>query len=316
MNKAEAFSKEILFLNIAQVIHKQDDAPTKLAAAFEKSFTRMLSTEYIDYAGKAVKSALGVFKRRPRNVGTATAITRAVSRAMLPYGGDVAPEIRKQVATFYGAASAQFTGSLRVAKATIEPTVGFTLSLRDKKAIEAIQKLSVQTAGTYFPTQVEGKVAQVVEAVVLNDGLSTADAAVRLQAELEGALGLEASAAIPTQFATNPQFYFQILAENASVQATSISRLSSMSDAGVEKFRVEAIIDKRTSNICTELNGREFSVGGAVKAIDAFISAESIVDVQKILPFNNKDEVPKWADSGIGFPPYHLKCRSTVVPVF
>ena len=119
---------------------------------------------------------------------------------------------------------------------------------------------------------------------------------------------------VPTRFATNPQNYFKIVSSNASVQATSVGRLVAMNDAGVEKYRIEAIIDKRTSNICRSLNGREFSVQKNMQSVVDFFAVSTLKDLENLMPFNNTDTVPKWADSGLGFPPYHQACRTTVIP--
>lgn len=317
-NKAEMSA-----LLLARQIFKQD-APTAFAEAFETTLARTLAKEHVEAAEKAAKAAMKKYKGKGTKA-EAKSIMAAVNKQMASFGSDaLRSAVEDSLAVFYEEVTVKFIRQFDLEE-PIEKATGVrqggvlqgSFTQTDKAAIEAIQKLTVQTAGTYYPEQLMSKTSEVVADVVLESGLPIEQAAVKLENEIRGALGAkEAANVVPARFATNPQEYFQIVASNASVQATSVGRIVSMSDAGIEKYRVSAVMDKRTSNICTNLNGREFSVQKTMGSVNDFIGLDSTAGLKSLMPFNKNDIVPKWADEGLGFPPYHMKCRTTVVPVF
>ena len=316
---------EISCLLMAREITKQE-APTAFAAAFETTLARTLSKEHIEAAEKATKA--GMKKYRGKGTKTeAKSIMAAINSQMTRFGSDALRKgVEDSLAIFYEEITTKFIREFNLKapeeteKATGVPSGGTlqgSFTLVDRGAVEAIQRLTVQTAGTYYPEQLMAKTSEVVAEVVLESGLPIEQAAIKLENEIRGALGAqEAANVVPARFATNPQEYYRIVASNASVQATSVGRMVAMSDAGIEKYRVSAVIDKRTSNICTSLNGREFSVQKSMSTVEEFIGLQSTGGLKSLMPFNKDDNVPKWADEGLGFPPYHQKCRTTVVPVF
>lgn len=316
MSKREVIENSHLLLSLAKEITKQD-APTKLIESFETAFTSMLTEEWMSVANKGTKVAMRTYGRKGKKKSSIKPIEASLNKVMKGFGRGVAKDINKSIALFYREVTRRFIKdfSLKVEKAVREAGLGVSFNQADKDAISVIQKLGVQTAGSYYPVSVQSKTSQVIEQVILNEGLTIEQAAVRLEAELAAALGTEVSKTVPTTFATNPQAYFRVVASNASVQATNIGRVIAMQDAGVEKYAIRAIIDKRTSNICRNLNGREFAVSKTMGAVEDFINLKTLNGLKDLLPFNNEDKVPKWAGEGLGFPPFHNLCRSVVVPV-
>ena len=290
-----------------------------LSEEFEKSLTRVFTSEYLFHADKAIKSALSAFKRGGRTQATVKKVNTSIAKQMAPFGKDASfqSDTEDAIADYYGENVKRFIKDqkLYVEKASMEgPKAAVNFTQKDVKAIEVISNLSNQSAGKYFPDQVQGKTSEVVSDVILDKGLTNEEAALKLQRELEGALGTkEAAQVVPTHYSTNPQAYFSIVTNNAALQANSVGRMIAMSDAEVEKYRIVAIIDKRTSNICRKLDGKEFEVKKAMSAVEKFLDVENLNDLQNLMPFNNKDEVPKWANEGLGFPPFHMKCRTTVI---
>lgn len=316
-DKQEIWAKERVFLAASQLISKQDDS-ADFAEDFQRSLTRILAAEWTDFADRAVKGGIAAFKRRrSQTKGTVSAVQKSVERVMRGFGSEVEGVLKEQLETFYGEVTQRFVEEFDlkgVQKATVGE-LGFNLTQRDEDAINVIQKIAVQSAGRYFPESVTAKTAEVIERVVLNEGLSVKEAAVKLEAELRGALGATGfDDAVPKQFRNNPQSYFGIVANNASVTASNVGRVIAMADADIERYEIRVIHDKRTSQICTDLDGRVFTVSTTMGAVEKFLSAKGLEDVEELMPFNKSDSVPKWADDGLGFPPYHHKCRSTVVP--
>jgi hypothetical protein len=316
MKQKSTNSAEEVYLTLSALVNKKEDDAVKFTQDFENSLSRLLDNEWQKLANRAVKAGVKKYKGK-NNKAQAKVIQAAVSAQMLKFGPGVDQTIEKQIKVFYQEVTKRFIEDydLQQTKKAVMFDDKISFSLKDKKAIEVTQKVSVQSAGKYFPDHVSNLTSKVIEDVVLESGLSINEAAIKLEAELNGALGTKAAQAVPSTFATNPQAYFSIVANNAAVQASNVGRVLAMADAGVEKYRVEAILDKRTSNICRKLHGREFAVSKAASAVDEFLKVDSVTGLQKLLPFSKEDTVPKWADEGMGFPPYHNKCRTSVIPI-
>lgn len=307
---------ELAVLKMASIL--KADAPTEFIAGFEKGLSRLLTKEYDSTAEKAVKSAMKAYKGN-QTEAQAKAIESALDRSFKDFGKDVSSEIGSMIEVFYKKQVSDFIDEhgLVVQKASRSgPGIEVDFSLQDEDAIEATERITVQSAGRYFPDQLSAKTSSVIRQIVLESGLPIEEAAEKLEQEIRGALGIDFDAAIPSQFRSNPAAYFDIVANNASVQATNVGRMIAMADAGVEKFRVVAIIDRRTSAICRNLDGKEFAVSNGMSAVEGFLGVQSLEDLENIMGFSKNDSVPKWAGEGMGFPPYHHSCRSTVVPVF
>lgn len=313
-------------MGLSRIIRKEDgapstEAPDKLTEDFINSLGRVYTSEWQFHSEKAIKSALSAFKSAPRSEAGAKKVNASINKIMGQYGksDEFQTDTEDMVTAYYGDNVALFIKdhSLYVEKASMSgPTAAVNFTQRDVKAVEVISNLTNQSAGKYFPDQVSGKTSEVVSDVVLDQGLTTKEAAVKLEEELRGALGVkDAASTVPTQYATNPQAYFEILTQNAAIQANSVGRMISMYEADVERYRVVAIIDKRTSQICIKLDGQEFDVSKGIKSIDMFLEVDNLNDLQNLMPFSKNDSVPKWAEEGLGFPPYHHKCRTTVIPV-
>lgn len=337
---------EILHLKAADLAGGSSES---FRARFEKGLARKLSADWKPMAEAAVVAGVAAFKRADGKGSTTETVTAAVANAMRGFPDKVDQTIVAQTAIFYRGANARFLRDFSndhaappepVTKDTITTGAGGLLypaisggkrfvrkakvgrggvdfALRDQQAIQALSDLSINAASRYFPEQLRPKVAEVVSKVVLKDGLSTADAAKQLQAEISGALGagMEIGDVVAPQFATNPEAYFRILAGQSATLANSVGRILSMDQAGVEKFEIAAVIDRRTSQICRSLNGKVIGIGEAVSTVDRLLEFKGTRQVETLLPFTKGESAPAWASS-IGFPPYHHgACRTQVIPV-
>jgi len=283
---------------------------------FEKGVTRMMMKEYDRVAEAAVRAAVDAGGRT--KASRVTRAEKALESAFKGFGSGLAPEFGEMLWIFYRDHVTSFIEkhALEVQKASRKPGLEIDFNLVDEDAVAVTEKLTVQSAGRYFPEQMAPKTSAVIRRVVLEQGLGIREASVVLDAELRAALGIDFSAVVPTQFRSNPQNYFETLAINASTQATGVGRMIAMNDAGVEKFRIIAVLDRATSAICRKLDGQEFAVSNGMAAVDKFLKVDSLDELESFMGFSKTDSAPKWATEGKGFPPFHHRCRTTVVPVF
>ena len=302
----------------------------RLIDKFNRSMTRVLNREWQGLIDRAIKAGIKEFDGE-RSVNQVARITASVERVVNQFSPKSRRIINKQIETIYETLIINFVKkfNIKVKKAVLSlgPRATIDFSLRDQKAIDAIGRLTNQTAGSLFPEQVMNKVAMSVSDVVFEQGLNIEEASRRLSAELSTALGSDKIKVIPTRFQTNPQDYFDTLSNNASLLSNNVGSMVAMQEAGVEKYRVVIVEDKRTSNICRAMKNRVISVASGIKMVDKVLGFTNPRQLKSQFPWNSKRTAStigprtlsnnnKLAESGLGFPPYHGKCRSIVVPVF
>lgn len=137
--------------------------------------------------------------------------------------------------------------------------------------------------------------------------------------------------------------YWETVAANAVTRSRSYSLASSFSAAGINAYRIEAIVDEVTTETCLMLHEMILPVGPGLANLNRIISPNSTPqDTMRYQPFIRLQEgefraeygdgthavvgtsdgqgqytrVPptQMAGAGVGFPPYHHRCRTTVVP--
>ncbi len=128
----------------------------------------------------------------------------------------------------------------------------------------------------------------------------------------------------------NMKSYIALLADHNTTRVAEMGHVSGYEDAGIEYAEIVAVMDDRTSPICRHLHGRLIPVSAmsaqrdkilsasksrsisAVKAAQPMLSATS----GKGLNVMNTAATSQIIEEGIGFPPYHFRCRTTTVAHF
>ena len=130
--------------------------------------------------------------------------------------------------------------------------------------------------------------------------------------------------------------YWKVYSTNALNNARTYASLKLFSQQeGVVGYRIRAVIDSQTSNICRALDGKTFQIQQALARFDQFFSASSLEQIKAISPMvhgasesgfyyqsggsNTAVEVKDYSGllaAGITFPPFHFNCRSTIEPVY
>lgn len=140
--------------------------------------------------------------------------------------------------------------------------------------------------------------------------------------------------------------YYRTVAANQVSRARSYSMGTTMRAAGIEFFRIEAVLDIRTTYECEFLHKKVIPLGPSVEAIERVMASPNPEAVLTEQPFvrDRGDRLTigdttlariesrgerstdtrsvfsgglsrsDMVDAGVGFPPYHHSCRTTVVP--
>lgn len=150
-------------------------------------------------------------------------------------------------------------------------------------------------------------------------------------------------------FVGRAPFYWEVVASAFIGQGRSFAQVSSYAEAGVQTYRIEAVLDERTTHICRYLHGKTFSVGDALRKFEQVELLEEPEDIKRALPWVRerldgdrltltsggtaiadvtrsavglRDDVGEFrallpdehlGGAGLGFPPFHGLCRSTTI---
>lgn len=79
--------------------------------------------------------------------------------------------------------------------------------------------------------------------------------------------------------------YWDIQATSVANRARTATQLSAFAEAGIERYRLDAILDQVTSDICRMLHGRVFSVKKAGERMRKALEADDPEDCTKLLPW-------------------------------
>jgi len=86
---------------------------------------------------------------------------------------------------------------------------------------------------------------------------------------------------------------------------------------GISRYRIDAILDDRTTDICRDMHGREFSVEQSYTKTATVLSETDPAKQKTLAPFPTLDEIKEKTDAelqamGHSVPPFHFLCRSVV----
>jgi SPP1 gp7 family putative phage head morphogenesis protein len=176
----------------------------------------------------------------------------------------------------------------------------------------------------------------------LERGLGRADIAAALEQAAEGTL------------TGRGRFYWETVAAAFTGRGRAYGQLSAFAEAGIDRYRIEAVLDEQTTPTCRFLHGKEFTVRAG---LEAFARAEAEPERLKDFSpwvrervntesgrrelyvkrgeqrvtlaeelrsglgrrddageFQSRVAAAELTSMGLGFPPYHGLCRTTCVP--
>lgn len=316
------------------VVHMLDDLITDVVimaapnvGTIETSLNKLLNGKFDITVQQAVQRALGELKGRkgPLTQNDAKLFNRIFDTTLDTYPEKVRNEVLKATGLMYNLQRAGFSDKLKVAP---------NFNLVDSEAIDWMRKDNMHWIGNFYGDNLQTLVHEDVNNTMLTQGLSREEAARELQHNLANQIRngtLPAAVGVPPPGWRGPtDLYFEGLTANAATRATTWANLETFATAGVEVYRIDAVLDERTSEICRLMNGKEFSVPlgleqrdkvlnsvtpGGVKAAAGWMSAGDASQKFGIsagaLP--STATATAMAEGGLAFPPYHFHCRTIVV---
>lgn len=200
---------------------------------------------------------------------------------------------------------------------------------KNEQAIEAIKSSTAIAFAPQYERQADRfrERAQRAMAKGLNRGLGSREIGERLAQEFRDTAISRA--------------YWDTVAAVHVNRARSFSAAATYAMNGVTQYEVINPMDERTTTICAMMHGTILSVESSLGLFDRMEDrVKTVEDLQELMPFmrvqgkeivsQNGDRIARigrdgnfpgklsperMADRGIGMPPYHFRCRSTVLPV-
>ena len=139
-------------------------------------------------------------------------------------------------------------------------------------------------------------------------------------------------------FVSADEEYLKIVATNNMNTARSYSALSSYWEVGIVRYSILVVDDERTSQVCKNLIGKTFEVQKALQVYDNMMKAQTYDEMvasrpflqdemkngqptgamfikqgQEKIYFDQDTMASDLAKFGIMFPPFHHRCRTTII---
>lgn len=194
-----------------------------------------------------------------------------------------------------------------------------TFNLKDREAIQWLQKDAKFWIGTYYDRQLGESISKTVQTEIFDKQLSNRDAADKLKEILGGTF-------------KKSDTYWLGLAGTVSTRAQTFGTINSMVQAGAISYEWNANPDERLCPVCGQLDGNTFSVDSARQHMEDFMFIQNPMVIKDKYPWpsvnprdleNSKDlnEIKDLLNSdpnklnikGWGVPPIHFFCRCRLI---
>lgn len=264
-----------------------------------------------DEVGAAVE---GVSRRmRERSMAGALSVLTASLGAIATVGRRV---VRTQLID-RGFLSARGTapGGIRVAA---------SLSQVDEAAVARLAGNQTFWIGEFWSKHLSARVAATVRREALERGLGRAEVGRILRGVVSGEFP---GVSVPGTYRGSSESYFRMLAGTVRNHASTFGALTGLEQAGFDRYRIVAVMDERTSEVCRTMNGRTFSVPTGLKQMNETVLAEDPEELKAAAGWKSAEAVRQAAGdgdarsqehglaaAGLALPPYHGSCRTVISP--
>lgn len=210
---------------------------------------------------------------------------------------------------------------------------GIDFSSIDQAAIDNLTRLTQISIGDHFAKTLKPRVAASIQKNVFAKGLNKQEAGEFLQSELTRINGGNAFDAVPPairrQGLNGVNAYYEGLSSTNVTLSRNFANISAMDEAEIQQLVFSAVVDRRTSNICLQMNGRIFTIEQARGFRDQVFNAEDVEDLKSFATWrkdlsefglsagqqlNDPQTSARLARNGVIVPPLHFRCRSELFP--
>jgi len=212
------------------------------------------------------------------------------------------------------------TASYLIGQEEVATELAATLNVTDRRVQNFLQDNALFWIGNHYDQQVQDRIGEAADEVFENeDGvLPRREAGEKFREAFEGEFQKSTS-------------YWRLLANDVTTKSREFGRVEGLVKADIDRYMIDAVLDRRTTAICRALDGREFRTGDAVEQRDQLVQADdpeavkdqspwprerktedgeavAVHDGERLSEMSNEE----LANSGILLPPFHGNCRTRI----
>lgn len=268
--------------------------------------TKSLESKALNEINKIINSI------DPENIVSINSGIKKIEKVLTKFGTKVAPISAESV---YSGSQGFYK---KVKKALSKKfDVPYNFGVPDELAISRVNTYQNIFIGDHYKDDVTKRVADIIRNTIAES-----------ETLERRTIGRKLKEQMPDQ--VKQKGYYEMVASQVLNNSRSYSNMRFYTEAGIERFEVLAIMDERTSEQCKFMDGQILEVNVALKRYEKYDEAETIEDVKNVNPwiqstkeglFVNDKRVTEGMTGedlqalGLNAPPYHGRCRTTVVPI-
>ena len=193
--------------------------------------------------------------------------------------------------------------ALKKVAESMNKTLPFVFDEIDADAVDAMRK-SFYWMGKEYNENLQNRLKDKIEGVF--KGEIELDS---IGAELKREFGSILSA---------DESYFKGVSDHIALQARNVATVTQGAKYGVKYYKILAIMDARTTQICRSMHGRIIPAAHLEAQAEKILNANSLASKKAAAAWKSDAYLGKSdkMDSNFGLPPYHFRCRTEAVPVW
>lgn len=193
--------------------------------------------------------------------------------------------------------------ALKKVAESMNKTLAFVFDEIDADAVEAMRK-SFYWMGKEYNENLQNRLKDKIESVF--KGEIELDS---IGAELKREFGSIISA---------DESYFKGVSDHIALQARNVATVTQGAKYGVKYYKILAIMDARTTQICRSMHGRIIPAAHLEAQADKILNANDLASKKAAAAWRSEAYLGKSdkMDSNFGLPPYHFRCRTEAIPVW
>lgn len=193
--------------------------------------------------------------------------------------------------------------ALKKVAESMNKTLAFVFDEIDADAVEAMRK-SFYWMGKEYNENLQSRLKDKIEGVFKGE-IELDEIGAELKREFGSILSADES-------------YFKGVSDHIALQARNVATVTQGAKYGVKYYKILAIMDARTTQICRSMHGRIIPAAHLEAQAEKILNANSLASKKAAAAWRSEAYLGKSdkMDSNFGLPPYHFRCRTEAIPVW
>lgn len=186
---------------------------------------------------------------------------------------------------------------------SMNKTLAFVFDEIDADAVEAMRK-SFYWMGKEYNENLQSRLKDKIEGVFKGE-IELDEIGAELKREFDSIISADES-------------YFKGVSDHIALQARNVATVTQGAKYGVKYYKILAIMDARTTQICRSMHGRIIPAAHLEAQAEKILNANSLASKKAAAAWRSEAYLGKSdkMDSNFGLPPYHFRCRTEAIPVW